>query len=146
VKKANAYWDASALVPLCIHESATTSSESLLRKFEPVTWWGSPVEIRSAICRLHREKAITDGGKQGAILRLEVLQQGCKEILPGDELRDLALSLLDRYALRAADSFQLAAALIWCNEQPARRNFICADQRLIKAAASAGFAVLEINV
>jgi predicted nucleic acid-binding protein len=146
VKKVNGYWDASALVPLCVHESGTHSSESLLRKFAPVTWWGSPVEIRSAICRLHREKAITDAGKKGAVLRLEVLQRGCKEILPGDELRELALGLLDRYSLRAEDSFQLAAALIWCNQRPVRRSFICADQRLAKSAASFGFTVLELSI
>jgi predicted nucleic acid-binding protein len=145
VKKVNAFWDASALVPLCVHESGTPSPEMLLRKFAPVTWWGSPLEIHSAICRLHREKAITDAGKKGAVLRLDVLQRGCKEILPGDELRELAFGLLDRYSLRAADSFQLAAALIWCNQRPARRSFICADQRLTKAAASVGFAILELS-
>jgi predicted nucleic acid-binding protein len=144
-KKTNAFWDASALVPLCVQESGTPAAESLLRRFPPVAWWGSPVEIRSAICRLHRERMITDAGKKGAILRLELLHRSGKEILPGDDLRELAFRLLDAYPLRTADSFQLAAALIWCNERPARRNFICADQRLTSAARFIGFTVRDLS-
>jgi predicted nucleic acid-binding protein len=145
VKKATAYWDASALVPLCVQEAATRSAELHLKKFVPVVWWGSPVEIHSAICRLHRERAITDSGKKGAIARLEMLGRGCREILPGDQLRELAVQLRDEYSLRAADSLQLAASLIWCEQRPARRSFVCADQRLSKAARSIGFVVLELT-
>lgn len=145
MKKSTAFWDASALVPLCVQEAATPSAEFRLKKFTPVVWWGSSVEIHSAICGLHREKAITDSGKKGAIARLEMLSRGCREILPGDQLRELALQLLDEYSLRAADSLQLAASLIWCGQRPARRSFICADQRLAKAAKSIGFVVLELR-
>lgn len=145
MKKATAFWDASALVPLCVQEAATPSAESHLRKFAPVVWWGSPVEIQSAICRLHREKEITDSGKKGAIARLEMLGRGWREILPGDQLREMAVQLLDEYSLRAADSLQLAASLIWCEQRPAKRNFICADQRLSRAARSIGFVVLEFS-
>jgi len=144
VKNASAFWDSSALVPLCVQEAATHSAESYLRKVVPVVWWGSAVEIHSVICRLHREKEITDQGKQGAIARLELLSRGWKEILPGDQLRDLALQLLGEYLLRAADSLQLAAALTWCDQRPARRNFICADPKLSTAAKSIGFVVHEL--
>jgi len=145
VKKSTAFWDSSALVPLCVQEASTPSAEIHLRKFAPVVWWGSPVEIRSAICRLRREKAITDAGEKGAVARLEMLGRGWREILPGDQLRELAVRLLDEYSLRAADSLQLAAALIWCDQRPARRTFICVDQRLCKAAKSMGFVVLELT-
>jgi predicted nucleic acid-binding protein len=145
VKKAIAFWDASALVPLCVHEVATPSARFHFKKFAPVVWWGSSVEIHSAICRLNREKAITDIGKKGAIARLEMLGRSWRELLPGDQLRELALQLLEEYSLRAADSLQLAAALIWCDEIPARRNFVCADQRLSRAARSIGFVVLELT-
>ena len=144
MKNATAFWDASALVPLCVQEEATPSAEFHLKKFAPVVWWGSPVEIHSAICRLHREKAITDAGKKGAVARLEMLGRGWREILPGDRLRELAVRLLDEYSLRAADSLQLAASLIWCEQRPARRSFVCADRRLTKAAISVGFSVLEL--
>jgi len=109
-----------------------------------VVWWGSLVEVHSAICRLHRNKEITDLGKQGAVGRLRLLSRGWREILPDDQVRDLATQLLDKRSLRAADSLQLAASLTWCERRPSRRSFVCGDQRLAKAADLIGFSVLEL--
>jgi|SRR5579863_1708198 hypothetical protein len=144
MKRATAFWDASALVPLCVHETATSAATLHLRKFFPVVWWGSPIEIQSAICRLHREGLLADAGKQAAAARLEMLSRTWREISAGDEVRELALDLLNQHPLKAADSFQLAASLIWCGERPARRTFVCADQRLSRAARTVGFAVLDL--
>jgi predicted nucleic acid-binding protein len=144
VKKTTAFWDASALVPLCIHEAASRHAQSHLRRFAPVVWWGSLIEVHSAICRLHRENQIRDLGKKGALARLRLLSLGWREILPGDEIRELATQSLDKYSLRAADSLQLAASLIWCEQRPTRRTFICGDHRLSEAAELAGFSVLEL--
>ena len=144
MKKTTAYWDASALVPLCVLETATLKASLHLKNFPPVVWWGSPIEIQSAICRLHRERTLTDAGKQAAVARLEMLRRTWREILAGDKVRELAIDLLNHYPLKAADSFQLAASLIWCDERPARRTFVCADQRLSRAARSVGFTVLDL--
>ena len=145
MKQVTAFWDASAIVPLCVHEVASRTAQSQLRKFVPVVWWGSLVEVHSAICRLHRQKQITDVEKQGAMARLRLLGRGWREILPGDQLRELARELLDEYFLRAADSLQLAASLIWCEQRPSRRNFLCGDQRLSHAARTLGFSVIEFS-
>ena len=144
MKKTTAFWDASALVPLCVHEAASRHAQSQLRRLAPVVWWGSLVEVHSAICRLHRNKEITDLGKQGAVGRLRLLSRGWREILPDDQVRDLATQLLDKRSLRAADSLQLAASLTWCERRPSRRSFVCGDQRLAKAADLIGFSVLEL--
>ena len=74
-----------------------------------------------------------------------MLSRGWSEILPSEDLRDLAMQLFDQYALRAADSLQLAAALVWCGQRPAKRNFICGDWRLSEAAEALGFSVLELK-
>jgi predicted nucleic acid-binding protein len=103
------------------------------------------VEVHSAICRLHRDREISDLDQQGAVARLRLLNRGWREILPDDQVRDLATQLLDTHSLRAADSLQLAASLTWCEQRPSRRSFICGDQRLAKAAESAGFSVLELS-
>jgi predicted nucleic acid-binding protein len=145
VKQVTAFWDASAIVPLCVHEAASRAAQSQLRKFAPVVWWGSLVEVHSAICRLHRQKQITDVGKQGAMARLHLLSRGWREILPGDQLRELARELLDEYFLRAADSLQLSSSLIWCEQRPSRRSFLSGDQRLSHAARSLGFSVIEFS-
>jgi hypothetical protein len=70
------------------------------------------VEVHSAICRLHRDKEMSDLHKQGAVARLRLLNRGWREILPDDQVRDLAAQLLGTHSLRAADSLQLAASLI----------------------------------
>ncbi|HEY1471954.1 MAG TPA: type II toxin-antitoxin system VapC family toxin [Candidatus Acidoferrum sp.] len=145
MKKAGAYWDASALVPLCIHEDASQVARAQLRRFTPVVWWGSSVEVHSAICRLLRDEEITNNDRQGAISRLLMLSRGWSEILPSDDLRELAIRLLDQHVLRAADSLQLAAALVWCGQRPAKRNFVCGDRRLSEAAEALGFSVLELK-
>ncbi|HYW99175.1 MAG TPA: type II toxin-antitoxin system VapC family toxin, partial [Candidatus Elarobacter sp.] len=145
MSKQAAFWDASALVPLCVQEASSRQAHTQLRKFMPVVWWGSPVEVHSAIARLHGSGNLKDVEKQGALSRLDLLSRGWREILPGDHVRDLAQRLLDTHELRAADSLQLAAALTWCQQRPARRDFICADQQLSKAATAAGFIVLELS-
>jgi len=144
VKKTTAFWDSSALVPLCIHEAGSRQAQLYLRRFDPVAWWGSSLEVHSAICRLHRAKQITDADKQGAVARLRLLSRGWREVLPDDQLRELAMESLDYYFLRAADALQLAASLTWCQKRPSRKSFICGDRRLVHAATAAGFSVLEI--
>jgi predicted nucleic acid-binding protein len=144
MNKAVAFWDASALVPLCVYQTASPQAQAHVRRFMPVVWWGSTVEVHSAISRLNRTGKLTDVEKRGALARLDVLSRGWKEILPADQVRNLAGQLLDIHELRAADSLQLAAALTWCQQRPLKRNFLCADHRLVKAAKAAGFSVLQL--
>lgn len=80
----------------------------------------------------------------GALSRLERLRLGWQEIRPDESLRDLACGLVAMYPLRAADSIQLAAALVWCQQRPHGRAFICGDQRLGDAAKAAGFSVIRL--
>jgi len=145
VRQALAFWDASALVPLCIHEITSRQAHARLRAFLPVVWWGSLVEVHRAIARLHRAGRLKDIERQGALERLNMLNQGWREILPTDEVRSLAARLLDIHDLRAADSVQLAAALTWCQQRSDKRPFVCDDQRLSKAAAEAGFSILQLS-
>jgi predicted nucleic acid-binding protein len=145
MSKQPAFWDSSALVPLCVHESATRQAHSQLRKFLPVVWWGSLVEVHSAIARLHRLGKLSAAEKQKGLSQLDLLNRSWREVLPGDHMRDLATRLLDIYDLRAADSLQLAAALTWCQQRPARRDFLSSDERLSKAATAVGFSVLQLS-
>jgi uncharacterized protein len=143
VSRNTAFWDSSAIVPLCIHEAASRFARQQLRRYAPIVWWGSSVEVHSAIRRLHRSKQITDSERQGAVARLQMFKNGWGEILPKDDLRDLAEQLLAQHELRAADSVQLAAALTWCGQYPAKKVFLTGDRRLYEAAAAAGFDVIE---
>ena len=141
--KATAFWDASALVPLCVHETTSRDAHAQLKVLLPVVWWGTLVEVHSAIRRAHSLGKLNDQERAKALSRLELLSRGWREILPDDALRDLARQLLDAHDLRAADSLQLAAALVWCQHRSARRNFLSADRRLSESARARGFSVVE---
>jgi predicted nucleic acid-binding protein len=142
VKKSPAFWDSSALVPLCANQGTSPQAQVCYRRFSMVVWWSTFVEIRSGISRLYRSQQIADRDQQGAISRLRLISSAWREVIPDDNLRDLAVDALDRHSLSAADSLQLAAALTWCQQRPTRRTFITADQRLAQAARSTGFSVV----
>jgi len=144
VKQATAFWDSSALIPLCVHEQTSSQARTLARQYSPVVWWATPVEISSAIGRLVRSGDLLDPAWLAARNRLGVLSKGWREVLPSDRLRALAQDLLAQYALRAADSLQLAAALTWCQQKPTQRTFLSGDERLCDAASQVGFAVVRL--
>jgi hypothetical protein len=70
------------------------------------------VEVHGAICRVYRDKEISDLHKKGALARLRLLNRGWREILSDDQIRDLATQLLDTHSLRAAGSLQLRGPAI----------------------------------
>ena len=137
------FWDTSAIVPLCCQQNLSQSMRKLWRETaRVVVWWGTTVEVRSAISRLHSEGVITVKGRLQALAWLELLRQEWYEITSSEKARSLAEDLPDVYSLRALDSFQLAAALVWCREKPRNRTFVCDDSRLAAAAQAVGFAVV----
>ena len=136
------FWDTSSIVPLCCQQELSRQMRQLWRETRRVVvWWGTSVEVRSAISRLQDEGKLTANNVQFALDRLESLREQWREITPSDKLRDLAETLPAKFGLRALDSFQLAAALVWCNDKPRNRVFVCHDDKLMKSAVKAGFRV-----
>lgn len=132
------YWDASAIVPLLVREGATDAVELLYaRHSRIVTWWGTRVEIRSALERRRREPVAFEPGP--AESRLSVLIAGWSEIAPTDRVRTRAEGVLARHALRAADALQLSAALQASDEDPTTLAFVTLDRQLAVAAERLGF-------
>jgi predicted nucleic acid-binding protein len=137
-----AFWDSSAIMPLCCAQSATARGRGLLAQLgRIVAWWGTPVEARSAFARLVRDGDLNSVQRATAAKLLDQLRRSWDEILPTEAVRAIAESLPDDYGLRAGDVWQLAAALVWCSERPRRRSFVCLDKRLAKAASDIGFIV-----
>lgn len=136
------FWDASAIVPLLLAEP---EREAMLRRLESdpamVVWWGTPVECVSAIARREREQSLTLGAATDAIDRLKSLADAWEEVLASTAVRATAQRLLRMHPLRAADSLQLAAALVAANGEPASLPFLCLDERLAEAAVREGFPI-----
>lgn len=138
------FWDASAIVPLCVPMENPGPSRRLMRQHAPVVWWGTQVEVAGSFCRLKRQQALSQEQYEAAGRRLALLRKSWREMQPTNRLRELAETCLNRHPLRAADAFQLAAALVWCNEKPRNRAFICRDNRLTEAARREGFTAIVL--
>src|ERR1019366_7183094 len=117
------FWDTSAVIPLLANEP---SRERLLEQLEQdpkvLIGWGTTVEVACALVRQ--------------------LADSWHEIVPSDAVRRTAERLLRMHALRAADSLQLASALIAADHDPATLEIVCLDPRLSSAARREGFRVL----
>jgi predicted nucleic acid-binding protein len=137
------FWDASAVVALVIHESTTKTVKELFGADSAIiAWWGTPVECESAVARLVREKTLSTPAAAQARSRLESLAAGWSEIEPTERIREAARRLVNLHPLRAADAFQLAAALLASERNPAPLPFVSLDERLADAARREGFPVL----
>jgi predicted nucleic acid-binding protein len=136
------FWDSSALVPILLPESRSEALTSLLvTDKEAVMWWATPLELQSALYRRHRDSPLPSPMMRQAVERLRAFVEHADTVSPTDDLRHRAGRLVAVHPLRAADALQLAAALVWCEDQPQTETFVSLDERLRAAATKEGFAV-----
>lgn len=138
------FWDTSAIVPLIIPEEQSHYCQSLLKEDNlMVVWHYSPTEVLSAIHRKIRENALVETDLDLIRDDLEKLSESWVEVLPRVVVRDRAHRLLATHPLRAADSLQLAAAIIATNEKPKGSEFVTFDNNLASAARREGFIIVR---
>jgi predicted nucleic acid-binding protein len=137
------FWDASAIIPLL---AAEPTRERLLKVLEEdaeiLAWWGTTVEIASALARRERERLLSAEQVEAALAAARQLADTWHEIVPSSSVRRTAERLLRVHPLRAADSLQLAAALVAADHDPGTLEIVCIDERLATAARREGFRVL----
>lgn len=134
------FWDSSALTPLLLEEADSDLREKQLSRDSVVlVWYGTLAEIESALNRRKREGTLPRQEEQKARARLNLLSDAWIEVQPTTALRDRALRLLRTHPLRAADAFQLAAAVIVCQDKTTGFPFLTGDHRLRDAAEAEGF-------
>lgn len=138
------FWDSSALVPLLLAEPASSRMLKLYQD-DPVllVWWGTEVELTSALARLERENALQPEEVSQALTRLHALRSAWHEVLPSEEVREAARRFLRVHPLRTMDALQLAAAFVASRGRPSQLAFVCLDARLLLAAKREGFPVLS---
>lgn len=140
------FWDASALLPLCFNQPQTSIMKGLVEE-DPsiVAWWGTLVECYSGLARLRRE-GLLDTTQESRVASLQRLSEVWTEIQPIEEVRRLAVSLVRRHPLRAADALQLAAAHVWVDGRPQGQPFVSLDRRLREAGLREGFQILPASM
>lgn len=105
----------------------------------------TPVEVLSALHRKEREGSLTKRAVASAKRRLKLVASSWSEIVQYDASKDVATALVARHPLRAADSLQLAAAIVARDSLGHPREFVTLDTRLAAAAEKEGFQVLVIG-
>ena len=139
------YWDTSAITPLLAEEPTREHLVNLLKEDADIlAWWGTPVEIASALARREREGLLTADEVTRALAAAHTLAESWHEIVPSESVRRTAERVLRAHPLRAADSLQLAAALIASDHDPVSLEFVCLDVRLAGAARREGFIVIGV--
>jgi len=140
-----AFWDTSAIVPLCCFQGQSAHARQMVRLYgQQVVWWATPVEAVSSLARLGRNGQLTSQEIGQAFVRLDYLRARWHEIQPAEQVRSQAERLLKVHRLRSGDALQLAAALLWCNYQPRSRGFVCGDDILSDAAVAEGFLAVRV--
>ena len=137
------FWDASAIVPLVVNDSATPGVSALFRE-DPgqIVWCLTGVEVHSALARRDRDGSLEKGQGDTARESLVELARSWEEVVVLDTVRSRAIRLLRAHPLRAADALQLAAALVVSEDRPESLPFVSLDDRLNDAARKEGFSVL----
>ena len=137
------FWDSSALLALLVEEPAR---EAMVTRVEEdpqlLVWWGTPVEMVSALARREREDVLGPEELAASQAVIRQLARAWHEVLPTEVVRRTAQRLLRTHPLRAADSLQLAAALVACGQDASTLEWVCLDERLNAAARREGFTVL----
>jgi hypothetical protein len=137
------FWDSSAVIPLVLKEAASEKIKQVIQGDEDlVVWWATRVECLSALARRRREGKLSVEAEGIAKSLLLALATSWSEVLPGELVRQRTERLLAVHPLRAADAFQLAAALVWAEEKPQGLEIVCLDPNLREAALKEGFEVL----
>ncbi len=138
------FWDASAIIPLLVDEPARGPLLKVLQEDpEILAWWGTTLEVACALARREREKLLAAAEVEAALATVHQLADGWHEIVPSVSVRRTAERLLRVHALRAADSLQLAAALVAADHDPTTLEIVCLDARLATAARREGFRLIE---
>jgi len=142
------YLETSALVKLYVYETGTERLLALTagdagHRFAILSL--AQVEFRAAIRRRQRGGEIPDNAADELIETLCRHAEGRFLIQSfSDSLLDVALALVDSYALRGYDAVQLAGYLMLRSvsgtEEPI---FVCADKILLSAARNEGCPVLD---
>ena len=137
------FWDTSALVALSVEEPHRQTALRVLEADEHVVvWWGTSIEYVAAISRRERDGSLTTDEVAAHLSRLNALSQVWYEVRPSQRIKAVAQRLLRVHPLRAADSLQLASALVASEDDPTSLGFVCFDARLNQAAAREGFTII----
>ncbi len=136
------FFDSSALAKRYIRAEGTSDVNRWLRESRAATCRLTEAELSSAFARRVRDGTMSAAARVAALGRVhdDLRKIHVVELVPVVVTR--VHDLLARYALRAADSLQLAAALCLADGLGRAIEFVVYDERLAHAARAEQLRVL----
>ena len=138
------YLDTSALVKLYVDEPsrsdvmAAVSAEAIIATQELAY-----IETHAAFSRAEREGRLTTADLERIREQFEADWASYLVVKVSQPLLNLAVKLVDSFALRAYDAMHLSAAQTLSRESAEKLYFACFDRRLNRAAEVLGMQVLH---
>jgi uncharacterized protein len=138
------YADSSALVKRYVREDGSARLEEALSSSDIVaTSKLAFPELLSAFSRKRRSRELSEKSFRGAVRRLEDDWKDLLVVDFHDDLLPLIKLLIEKYALRGADSVHLSSAL-WLSESSRMSVvFSASDVQLLKAAQAEKFDIFN---
>jgi uncharacterized protein len=134
------FLDSSGLAKRYIRESGSEAVERVLAEAaEAAVSVIGPPEIVSALCRLKRQKLLTEGQYGGAKNALFADIEDMPIVNLTLPVLRTAIGLLEEHSLRTMDALHVACALEWQADL-----FVSADRRQLEAAEASGLHVLMV--
>ena len=138
------FLDASALVKRYVDEPGTAAVRELVRKRRRLAASSlSLVEVTGALRRRSREGDLDERLAERHARRLPADLAEMEILEPRAPVLELAVSLLERHALRAYDAIQLASSLRLRQASGHSITFVCADRVLCRVARAEGIRTLR---
>src|SRR5690349_18617102 len=90
-----AFWDSSALVPLCVRQASTQQSLLWYTAHDVAAWWATPVEIASALARLLRIQQLNSSQWLQSVKLARELAETWFVVEPSSSIRTKAVDLVE---------------------------------------------------
>ncbi len=144
-----AFVDSSALVKLYVDEVGAAEVRAAMRDVYVYVSTLAGVEVPSALWKKARTGEASHSEVRTLVGRFAADMYGVTpargrflHVLTPQHILDAAVTMIERYGLRAFDSVQLASAIAARRANPACQAFACFDKDLASAAASEGFDIV----
>jgi predicted nucleic acid-binding protein len=139
-----AYFDTSVLLKRYVREDGSDRALSLIRKYSIVSAAIAPLEIRSALRRVHAEGVIPAKAFRSILRRIDSERSQWDLVVLSVEILHSAERIVEDLNVRSLDAIHLACAAACQTRLRRRLSFVTSDVSQQSAAHQLGFEIVSV--
>ncbi|HET9218669.1 MAG TPA: type II toxin-antitoxin system VapC family toxin [Terriglobia bacterium] len=140
-----AYFDSSVLLKRYVREKGSDQAVDFMRRYLIISSAIAPLEMRSALRRLHAESGLSARAFQATLARIQSERRKWDLVALSAEILQSAERLTVDLNLRSLDCIHLACALTCQSRLRRRLLFITADARQLECARNLDLEIVPIK-